>query len=94
MIQPVKLGTHRMGTNMYAISKCAFLLSFRLERGDATTILKKPKKLCNFCILHPISFILIPNESPLQELSNDMLYSVHRPPPPHTWLELVRGVNW
>ena len=33
-------------------------------RGGATTIL-----LCNFCILHPISFILIPNESPLQELS-------------------------
>ena len=31
MIQDVKLGTHRIGTYMYAISKCAFLLGFRLE---------------------------------------------------------------
>ena len=31
MIQEVKLGTHRIGTYMYAISKCAFLLSFRLD---------------------------------------------------------------
>ena len=32
-----------------------------------------------FCFILPISFILIPNESSLQELSNGMLYSVHRP---------------
>ena len=31
MIQDVKLGIHRIGTYMYAISKCAFLLGFRLE---------------------------------------------------------------
>ena len=31
MIQDVKLGTHRLGTYMYAISKCAFLLGFRLK---------------------------------------------------------------
>ena len=31
MIQEVKLGTHRIGTYMYAISKCAFLLGFRLD---------------------------------------------------------------
>ena len=37
MIQDVKLGTHRIGTYMYAISKCAFLLGFRLENK-----LKKP----------------------------------------------------
>ena len=30
MIQDVKLGTHRIGTYMYAISKCAFLLGFRI----------------------------------------------------------------
>ena len=32
MIQDVKLGTHRIGTYMYAISKCAFLLGFRLKK--------------------------------------------------------------
>ena len=59
-------------------------------RGEATTILKK----CNFCILHPISFILIPNESPLQELSNGMLYSVHRPPIyGWSWSELITGYH-
>ena len=31
MIQDVKHGTHRIGTYMYAISKCAFLLGFRLD---------------------------------------------------------------
>ena len=31
MIQDAKLGTHRIGTYMYVISKCAFLLGFRLE---------------------------------------------------------------
>ena len=31
MIQDVKLGTHRIGIYMYAISKCVFLLGFRLE---------------------------------------------------------------
>ena len=44
MIQDVKLGTHRIGTYMYAISKCAFLLGFLrrksnnvgVERGVAT----------------------------------------------------------
>ena len=33
MIQDVKLGTHRIGTYMYAISKCAFLFGFRLENN-------------------------------------------------------------
>ena len=46
-----------------------------------------------------ISVYTLPNESPLQELSNGMLYSVHRPPPPppppppQIWLELVRADN-
>ena len=31
MIQDVKLGTHIIGTYMYAINKCAFLLGFRFE---------------------------------------------------------------
>ena len=31
MIQDVKLGTHRIGMYMYAISKCTFLLGFRLD---------------------------------------------------------------
>ena len=31
MIQDVKLGTHKIGTYMYAINKCAFLLGFYLE---------------------------------------------------------------
>ena len=32
MIQDVKFGTHGIGTYMYAINKCAFLLGFRLEK--------------------------------------------------------------
>ena len=52
-------------------------------RGEATTILKK----CNFCILHPISFILIPNESPLQELC----FIVSIDPP---YMAGVRADNW
>ena len=32
MIQDVKLGAHGIGTYMYAISVCAFLLGFRLEK--------------------------------------------------------------
>ena len=31
MIQDAKLGTHRIDTYMYAVSKCAFLLSFRFK---------------------------------------------------------------
>ena len=31
MIQDVKLGTHKIGTYMYVIKKCAFLLGFYLE---------------------------------------------------------------
>ena len=31
MIQDVKLGTHKVGTYMYAINKCAVLLGFCLE---------------------------------------------------------------
>ena len=31
MIQDVKLGTHKIGTYMYAINKCALLLGFYLE---------------------------------------------------------------
>ena len=34
-------------------------------KGDITTIFFFFNK-CNFCILHPISFILIPNESSLK----------------------------
>ena len=38
MIQDVKLGTHRIGTYMYAISKCAFLLGFRLATRRAQIV--------------------------------------------------------
>ena len=31
MIQDLKLGTHKIGTYMYAINKCVFLLGFYLE---------------------------------------------------------------
>ena len=31
MIQDVKLGTHKIGTYMYAINKCTFLLGLYLE---------------------------------------------------------------
>ena len=53
------------------------------------------KNKCNFYIL---SFTLVPNESSLQELSNGMLYSVHRPPPPPpihgwSWSEVLIGDN-
>ena len=41
MIQDVKLGTHRIGTCMYAISKCAFLLGFRLESAFLEEIHQK-----------------------------------------------------
>ena len=44
MIQDVKLGTHKIGTYMYAINKCAFLLGFCLEmplRSDPYKIIKK-----------------------------------------------------
>ena len=44
MIQDVKLGTHKIGTYMYAINKCAFLLGFCLEmplRSDPLLVIKK-----------------------------------------------------
>ena len=37
MIQDVKLGTHRIATYMYAISKCAFLLGFRFVATPLST---------------------------------------------------------
>ena len=46
MIQDVKLGTHKIGTYIYAINKCTFLLGFYLEmplRSDPKII----KKLIN-----------------------------------------------
>ena len=44
MIQDVKLGTHKIGTYMYVIKKCAFLLGFYLEmplRSDPLLVIKK-----------------------------------------------------
>ena len=44
MIQDVKLGTHKIGTYMYAINKCTFLLGFYLEmplRSDLNKIIRK-----------------------------------------------------
>ena len=44
MIQDVKLGTHKIGTCMYVIEKCAFLFGFYLEmllRSDPLLVIKK-----------------------------------------------------
>ena len=46
MIQDVKLGTHRIGTYMYAISKCAFLLGFRLDIKFQKPRRKSSKSQC------------------------------------------------
>ena len=43
MIQDVKLGTHRIGTYMYAISKCAFLLGFRWENKSKNLLFLEQK---------------------------------------------------
>ena len=41
MIQDVKLGTHKIGSYMYAINKCAFLLGFCLEMPLRSDPIKK-----------------------------------------------------
>ena len=45
MIQDVKLGTRRIGTYMYAISKCAFLLSFRLDSKNLLILEENHQKV-------------------------------------------------
>ena len=50
MIQDVKLGTHKIGTYMYTINKCVFLLGFYLEmplRSDPFFLIKIIKMLIN-----------------------------------------------